>query len=284
MISTSAPLSAFILSDNAFTIEATKKVLESHRFRVTTAEQASGPVELCRRTRYDLAVYDEDCATASELAVNQFPSAPHVVLKLVGKNKVHHPPSARFHFLVQKPFTGDLFDKTIRAAYGLVALGRRASFRQPVSIMASSSRVVHEGNTDHLKSARIINVSYAGMCVETPGMLPQGAQIDLSFPASELGTTINVRGTVAWAHISGRAGIKLVKENSLEERAFETWLASILPATDEFLPAIPNQPWHLRQLKTSPLGSFPLQKTFSPVVNCAEARPREKFQVGVFNA
>jgi hypothetical protein len=284
MISTSAALSAFILSDNPFTIEATKKVLESHRFRVTTLEQASAPVELCRRSRYDLAVYDEDYAAASETAVNRFPTAPHVVLKLVGKNKVHQSPSTRFHFLVQKPFTGDLFAKTIRAAYGVVALGRRTSFRQQVSIMASSSRLVHEGNENHLASARIINVSYAGMCVETSSMLPQGAQIDLSFPASELGTTINVMGTVAWAHISGRAGIKLVKENSLEHRAFETWLASILPATEEFLPAIPNQPWNLRQLKTSPLDRIPLQKTFSQVVNCTEARPHEKFQVGVFTA
>jgi hypothetical protein len=284
MTSTSAPLSAFILSDNPFTIEATKKVLESHRFRVTTSEQAAVPVELCRRTRYDLAVYDDDYATASEMAVTQFPSAPHVVLKLVGKNKLHQSPAARFHFLVQKPFTGDLFSKTIRAAYGIVALGRRARFRQQVSIMAISSRLVHEANTNQLNSARIINVSYAGMCLETPSMLPQGAQIDLSFPASELGTTINVTGTVAWTHISGRAGIKLVKENSLEDRAFETWLASILPAIEEFLPAIPNQPWNLRQLKTSPLDRVPLQKTFSQVVNCTEARPGEKFQVGVFTA
>lgn len=253
MISTSAPLSAFILSANPFTVQATKRVLESHRFRVTTLEQAAAPVELCRRSRYDLAVYDEDYATANEMTVNEFPNAPHVVLKLVGRNKVHQSPDKRFHFLMQKPFTGDLLAKTIRAAYGLVALGRRASFRRQVSITASSSRVIHESNTNHLDSVQIINVSSAGMCIETPRMLPQGARIDLSFPARELGATINVTGTVAWAHISGRAGIKLVKENSLQERAFETWLASILPGTDEFLPAIPHQASHLRQLKTSSL-------------------------------
>lgn len=266
MTNTISPLTAFVLSDTSAVVETTRKVLESHRFRVTT-QHATAPAELCRRTRYDLAVYDEDHSAANETAASGFPRAPHVVLKLAGTNKIPHSPSTRFHFLIQKPFTGDLLAKTVRAALGLVALGRRSNFRQEVSVTGSSCCVIHQGNTSRLDRVKIVNVSYAGMCIETPGMLPQGAQIDLSFPARELGTTVNVTGTVVWAHVSGRAGIKLAKDNSLEEKAFETWLASILPGIDEFLPALPHQPRHLRPLQTPSLESVWFPKTSSQVVN-----------------
>ncbi|HKR85835.1 MAG TPA: PilZ domain-containing protein, partial [Terriglobales bacterium] len=82
----------------------------------------------------------------------------------------------------------------------------------------------------------IVNVSRTGMCVQAGAMLPQGAQIELTFPAHELEGTLHISGAVVWAHASGRAGLKLVKIEP--ESEFERWLTSILPAAQDFLPAI----------------------------------------------
>jgi hypothetical protein len=283
MIKPVSPLSAFIFSDDSATVQAAKKVLASHRFRLTTLEHATAAADLCRRTRYDLAIYDEDYAAENEKAASASPNAPHVVIRLVGPNKVQPFPNARFHFVIQKPFTADLLAKTVRAAYGLIAVGRRSTFRQEVSVEASSCRVIHQDSYKRVDRLKILNVSYMGMCVETSGMLPQGAQVDVSFPARELGTTVNVTGTVVWSHVSGRAGLKLKLGND-EERAYETWLASILPGIDELLPAMPHQPWHSRQLRASSSETIRFQKGPSEVVHRAGSGPQQNLPVAAYTA
>jgi hypothetical protein len=283
MMKPASPLSALIFSDNPATVETTGKVLASQRFKVTTLEHATEAAELFKRMRYDLAVYDEDYAPASKMAATAFSNPPHVVIRLVGANKIHPSPNARFHFVIQKPFTADLLVKTIRAAYGLIAVCRRLTFRQDVSVVASSCRVIHQDSYKQVGRLKILNVSYMGMCVETSGMLPQGAQIDVSFPARELGTTLNVTGTVVWSHVSGRAGLKLKLGND-EERAYETWLASILPGIDELMPAMPQQPWHSRQLPASSADSNHFQKGPSEMAPCTETGLRQKSPAAVYNA
>jgi len=67
------------------------------------------------------------------------------------------------------------------------------------------------------------------MCVTAGEMLPQGAQIELSFTTIGLEPTLQVKGTVVWSHASGRAGIQFVKSGHEPEEVFEAWLRSVLP-------------------------------------------------------
>ena len=55
-----------------------------------------------------------------------------------------------------------------------------------------------------------MNISHGGMCVQTGEMLPQEAHVQLSFSIPGHDMIAQATGTVIWAHISGRAGIKLV--------------------------------------------------------------------------
>ncbi|MGH9565876.1 MAG: PilZ domain-containing protein [Candidatus Angelobacter sp.] len=214
------------------------RILESHGFQVFEPMRAAEARNMCAERRFDLAVYDEDSPGATGMARNEPRSAPHVILRLVSPDSGAQSLSGRSHFLLQKPFTSDLFAKTIRACYGAIALGRRSSFRHEVSVAASACRIAHEGETRRLDRVTMINISATGMCVETADMLPQGAQISLSFRAKEVDATLYLQGTVVWAHASGRAGIKLVKTDSEKEGQFEAWLASMLPAANDFLPAV----------------------------------------------
>jgi hypothetical protein len=218
-------------------------MLESHGFRVSTTGNAVLARELCRGKRFDLAIYDQDSSDELELTADSaLFGTPHVVLGLIGSNRVSQPLGKRIHFVVQKPFTSDLFRKTLKAAYGAIAASRRLSSRHEVCIGSISCCLIHRGERRTLKTATIMNISHGGKCVQTGEMLPQEANIQLSFsiPGSE--TIVTTTGTVIWAHASGRAGIKLAGLSPETQPHFANWLDSLSPSCEDLLPRLqPNR-------------------------------------------
>jgi hypothetical protein len=209
-------------------------MLESFGFNVSKTDSAALARELCRGKRFDLAVYDQETDGVSEVALF---GSPYVVLGLVGPNNANRVLGKRIHFVVQKPFTNDLFVKTLKAAYSVIALGRRHSFRHEVCISTTSCNLVLRGDRRALKNATIVNVSQNGMCLQTAEMLPQEATVQVSFPLAD-GIEIQARGTVVWAHASGRAGIKVRELNPEVQPHYDAWLASMAPNYADLLPRL----------------------------------------------
>lgn len=232
-----APLTSLFLSTDAQVLSVGARILESYAFRVSFAHQTPIASELGRGKRFDLAVFDHDSFAAAEFPeTHKIFALSHVVFGILSRETVHQALDQRVHFTLQKPFTADLFSKTIKSAFGPIATGRRRCFRQDLRIRTSECTVVHSGETRALNSATIINVSQAGMCVQAGEILPRGAAIHLRFPPSEGGSEIKGRGTVVWAHSSGTAGIKLTEMDREEHRDFASWLEFMLPKADDFLP------------------------------------------------
>jgi hypothetical protein len=243
MIQSAPPLSALVLSTDTHASTNSASVLESHGFAVSKTDDAQTARELCRRKRFDLAIYDQD----SSRELNAAGSAalfgtPHVVLGLVGPDGAGQPLGKRIHFVVQKPFTSDLFRKTLKAAYGAIALGRRLSSRYPVCIGSISSCLIHRGERRALKTATIMNISHGGMCVQTGEMLPQEANLQLRFSIPGRETIVEATGRVIWAHASGRAGIKLVRLSPEAQPHFGDWLDSLSPSPEDLLPRFVQPP------------------------------------------
>ena len=226
-------LSALLLSNDRAASSTSVKILEAHGFRVSKTEHAELAQELCRGKRFDLAIYDQDSAANPELAsAPALFSTPHVVLGLVDANTSRQSVGNRIHFVVQKPFTTDLFTKTLKAAYGAIALGRRLSLRHEVNINAISCCVVHRHERRRLRTAMISNLSQTGMCLLTGEMLPQHATIEIRFSLPS-GPVVEIMGTVIWAHTAGRAGIQFRNFNSSCRVPFRNWLDSMSPCSGE---------------------------------------------------
>lgn len=229
------PLSALVLANDDDAV-VVNRVLASHGFNVARAADAGIAVELCRKERFDLAVYGYDIDGALELAGIRRPSSrPRVAVGLFPEKEVRKPAGTRLHFIVRKPFTGDLFAKTVKAAYGPIAADRRASFRHQVNIPVSSCTLLHRGELRSLHGGIVVNLSQTGMCLQTMEMLPQTASIELDFVVPGTQLTVRVTGTVLWAHASGRGGIKFTHVDSEEQRKLEDWLDSMLPGPDVLL-------------------------------------------------
>lgn len=244
MTQSASPLSALVLSTDTNASTTSTRMLESHGFRVSTTDSAVLARELCRGKRFDLAIYDRDSSDELELAgCSTLFGTPHVVLGLVGHNRASQALGKRIHFVVQKPFTSDLFRKILKAAYGVIASSRRLSSRHEVCIDSSSCCLIHRGERRALKNATIMNISHSGMCVQTGEMLPQEANIQLSFSIPAGGKVMEVTGTVIWAHASGRAGIKLVGLSPEAQPDFGNWLDSMSPSCEDLLPRLvqPNR-------------------------------------------
>jgi DNA-binding response OmpR family regulator len=204
-------------------------VLRSHGFEVSSPKDVATAEELCARTRFDLAVYDQDVEGALDLARDgALSSKPRVSVGLIREERSLRVPGLRVHFVLHKPFTRDFFVKTIRAAHGPIAADRRANLRHQVSLEAETY-ILHHGELRSLERVKVVNLSQTGLCLQASEMLPQGSQVELTFTLPRNSVTVQLGGNVVWAHSSGRAGVKFSELSEAERHKLEQWSGSFLP-------------------------------------------------------
>jgi len=222
-----AALSALVLS-NPENATLVKSVLVAHGFQVVNADDATAAMDLCKRQRFDLAVYDTEISGTLGLAGNGSPAfLPRVAIGLLPATD--QPISARLHFLVRKPVGKELFSRTVKAAFAPIAVDRRASLRQQVSVSASECTLFHHGGRRKTEGVRIVNLSLTGMCLHAQEMLPQGASIEAAFTLPGTGLLVRTVGRIVWAHSSGKCGVQFDRLNSGEQQKLEDWLDAVLP-------------------------------------------------------
>jgi hypothetical protein len=224
-----AALSALVLS-NPETATLVKSVLVAHGFNVVNADDASAAMDLCKRQRFDLAVYDTEISGTLGLTANgNHAFLPRVAIGLLPATD--QPISARLHFLVRKPVGTELFSRTVKAAFAPIAADRRASLRQHVSVSASECALFHRGAQRKLEGVRVVNLSLSGACLHAPEMLPQGASIEAAFTLPGTDLLLHVLGKIVWAHSSGRCGVQFAPLHSHDQQNLENWLDAVLPGS-----------------------------------------------------
>ncbi|HEY1528796.1 MAG TPA: response regulator [Candidatus Angelobacter sp.] len=136
------------------TLAITQKVLEEYGLTVKTAGSASAAEHLLKTAKFDLGVFDYELPDALNLAVARSTYAnPKMVFALLRTGHMKTSTASGSTFVVQKPFTADLFARSLRAAYGTMIQERRLAFRHP------------EKGNQRLHSVNILDLSQTGMCV-----------------------------------------------------------------------------------------------------------------------
>jgi DNA-binding response OmpR family regulator len=228
------PLTALLLSTDPGPRGTTEKVLEEYGFSVKVAGSVAAASQLIKSTKFDLAIYDNDVPGALDLAAGRSPLAnPKLVFALVRNTNRNEATGKRVHFVVQKPFTADLFARSLRAAYGTMLRDRRISFRHPVQIKPLSTVLVQERGNQTLQASTIVDLSQTGLCIHTLEILPQGASLEIEFKLPEDRGLIHVTGSVMWTRASGRTGVKFVHVPPAEQKTLTLWLDSLLPYSVE---------------------------------------------------
>ncbi len=233
-------ISVLLLSTDAAVLGMTNKIFDDYGFSVSAAKSAPEADALIKRTSFDLAVFDNDVPGAFNLAPQKISAQNR---DLQGK---------RVHFVVQKPFSADLFLKSLRAAYGVMLREKRAAHRQEVDRPASSTTLVHEGSQRSLPRVTILNVSKTGIGLDAREMLPQGSTIQLSFQLPETDETVQVSGKIIWTCQNGKAGVRFTHFLPADQKTLHTWIDSKLPGDNDFVPRPGNQP----RISSTTTGSF----------------------------
>lgn len=224
------PFSALLLSNDSAVLAITQKVLEEYGLTVKTAGSASAADHLLKTARFDLGVFDYELPDALNLAVARSTYAnPKMVFALLPTGHVKDVHGKRVHFVVQKPFTTDLFARSLRAAHGTMIQDRRLAFRHPVKIVPATSLILVEKGNQRLHSVNILDLSQAGMCIQTMEILPQGAALQIDFHLPETRELVHVTGIVMWTRASGRTGVKFAHVPPEELKLLISWLDSKLP-------------------------------------------------------
>ena len=231
------PFSALLISNDASAVGVTGKILDEYNVRVDVVKTAPDMAKLMQHRRYDLAVYDHDVPGATELAaLHWVRNRPRLAMALVGGGRVKELKGRPIHLVVSKPFTPDLFVKSIRAAYSLILKDRRAAFRCPVEIEASSATLVFAGGVRRLENIKVVNLSQSGLRIQGAESLPKGALLAIDFLLPETKKLVRTKGAIVWSDESGTAGIKFAEIPALDRQNLCDWLSARIPTDSELAP------------------------------------------------
>jgi CheY-like chemotaxis protein len=242
------PFLALLVSADTGTLTVTQKVLEEYGVSVKVVPSAQAAEKLIKTTRFDLGIFDHDVPEALNLTAKKGMSVnPQMVFALLRGTHLNDVRGKRVHFVVQKPFTADLFARSLRAAYGTMIRERRVAFRHPVQIKPVSSALVQDHGNQSLQSSIILDLSQTGLCIQTKEILPQGATLQLEFHLPDSKELIHATGSVMWTRASGRTGLRFTNVPMAEHKILIAWLDSILPYETEAVPrAVPPAGRHER--------------------------------------
>jgi CheY-like chemotaxis protein len=231
------PFSALLLSADPGSVAITQKILEKYGLTVKVVASAQSAEQLIKTTKFDLGVFDHDLPEALNLVAGRATSAnPQMIFALVRGARLNDVRGKRVHFVVQKPFTADLFARSLRAAYGTMIRDRRLGFRHLVRIKPVSCELVQDGGNQALTSSTIMDISQNGMCIQTLEILPQGVTLQIAFQLPESRELIHATGSVMWTRASGRTGIRFIHVSQPEQKNLTAWLDSMLPYETETIP------------------------------------------------
>jgi CheY-like chemotaxis protein len=236
------PFVALLVSADRGSLAPAQRILEDNGVSVKVAESAQAAEQLIKSTMFDLGVFDHDVPRALNLVAGGSVGAnPKMIFALLRSHQLQDVRGKRVHFVVQKPFTSDLFTRSLRAAYGTMIRERRVTFRHPVQIKPMKSVLVLETSKQNLQSSKILDLSQTGMCIQTLEILPQGATLQIDFQLPDVKEMIHVTGTVRWTRASGRTGISFTDVPQAEQKQLIDWLDSKLPFQMEMAPrAVPS--------------------------------------------
>jgi CheY-like chemotaxis protein len=236
------PFIALLVSADPASLALVQRILVDNGVNVKVAESAQAAEQLIKTTMFDLGVLDHDVPKALSLADGRAPGAnPKTVFALLRGHQMKDVHGKRVQFVVQKPFTSDLFTRTLRAAYGTMLRERRVNFRHPVQIKPVNSVLLRESSNQNLQSSKIVDLSQSGMCIQALEILPPGATLQIDFQLPDAKELIHVTGIVMWTRASGRTGISFTHVPQAEQKLLIDWLDSRLPLRMEMAPrAMPS--------------------------------------------
>ncbi len=224
------PFSALVVCSDPGPLGVMQRVLEEHGVSIKVAATVPAADHLMKPSKFDMAILDNDVPGALELAPLKVAiTTPKMIFAIVRGVKEGEVRDKRVHFIVQKPFTFDLFSRSVKAAYGPMLRERRAGYRHSVKIAPMSCLLTHDNGQRTLAKSTILDLSQTGFCLQTTEMLPQHASVRIEFQLPDNSALVHAVGSVMWSKAPGKTGVRFTNIPVAERSSLNAWLESVLP-------------------------------------------------------
>lgn len=214
---------SLFLSRDEEALSLLQAVLDELRFESEICVELEPALDLLADRKFDLVVVDcDDFQNGTDILLSirlTHSSKKAIVLAMVnGTTSMQAAFDMGANFVVSKPLSLEAVMRTLRAARGLVLrLGRR-SLRLAVPALAYVS---FDGRRDQ---AIILDISEGGMAVQALDAVEASRAINVRFELPGNPDAIEATGEIAWADVSGRAGIRFVEISEDGHRQLKDWL------------------------------------------------------------
>ena len=233
-------ISVLLLCKDTQALYVIDRITDQYDIETVVHVESSAARDAARTRRFDLMVLDFDLPGASgllECRTSGTLGHPSLVIAL-GREVgfARETLSKQISFVIQKPFTGAVMEKTVKAAYRLIVKEKRAMFRRAVR-MDVTATIVEHGLERQLKNVTIQDISYRGLCIKTDASVPENASIFLDFQLPDTSREIHAVGNVIWSDPHGQVGIEFRFIAPQQFKGLRSWLAQQCPWDTE-LPVV----------------------------------------------
>jgi hypothetical protein len=234
-----APLTALLWCNDDHSLDVIDRTFEEYSVSTYICMSSESARTSADQRKFDLLMLDFDEPEAEQLvdfrAVDLW-GYPSVVIALAtNPATVRQALGKRVHFVLQKPFTGELLGRTLKAGYSLIVNEKRTAFRHTVCIPADAS-FLENNSKSPLENASVQDISLTGICLQTDNLVPKDATVFVDFVSPPSHARISIIGKVMWSDDRGRAGIQFRFIPPLEQERLRGWLSTCCPWDVELRP------------------------------------------------
>jgi DNA-binding response OmpR family regulator len=221
-------LETLLISRDAALLGVLRPVLE--KISIDLQVCAGGPPgnDLLAKRKFDAVIIDcDDVQNGFDLlrTLRQTESNAKTVSFAVvnGKTTTQQAFQSGANFVLQKPLTLMHASRCFNAALNFMVRERRRYFRHPVDMPVRISLAQNQEMT-----AKATNLSEGGMAIRVLGKLAKDAQGQITFTLPMVNVSLELKGEIAWADGTGRAGIRFLEVPQSSQYQLEKWLTERL--------------------------------------------------------
>jgi DNA-binding response OmpR family regulator len=228
-------LESLLISGDAALLGVLRPTLEKLSVDVAVCAGSEAGSELLGKRKFDAVIVDCDDMQGgidilTDLHKTHSNASSVAFAVLNGNTTTQEAFRLGANFVLQKPLTPLNATRCFNAALNFMLRERRRYFRHPVEMPVRIN--IPEGGE---LNATATDLSEGGMAIEIAAKLPREVIANLQFTLPGSHTSLELRGNIAWANSSGKAGIRFVEVPQSSQYQLEKWL------TDRIQAELPSQ-------------------------------------------
>jgi CheY-like chemotaxis protein len=219
---TGARMETLFLCGDERTVAAFSPLLQSAGTEMHVCSDPDLAVEMLAHWRFDAVIIDCDGVSKGLDVLRVLREAPSnrtaVAFALVATTTATTAFQMGASFVLNKPIVRDRARSALRAAYGLMLLGRRRYYRRPIVLPATFRH--SNGQESQLST---INVSEGGAGLQSASLLAVGERGRFAFELPDMRGPIEAEVEVVWSQ-EGRCGVRFVHIANSTLHSLRNWI------------------------------------------------------------